>query len=84
MTGSLAGAHNLQELQLGLIWLDFVLAIPLPPVCPGMIWGEIEDSLLARARAVIPQLELEMMRVEPLMPGWDSAPEETDWFSDSD
>ena len=49
-----------------------------------MIWGEIEDSLLARARAVIPQLELEMMRVESLMPGWDSAPEETDWFSDSD
>jgi len=66
LTGSLAGAQKLQELQL------------------GMIWGEVEDSLLARARAVIPHLELEMMRVEPLMPGWDSAPEETDWFSDSD
>ena len=43
----------------------------------GMIWGEVEDSLLTRARAVIPQLELEMMKVEPMMPGWD-------WFSDSD
>ena len=50
----------------------------------GMIWGEVEDSLLTRARAVIPQLELEMMRVEPMVPGWDSAPDETDWFSDSD
>jgi len=50
----------------------------------GMIWGEVEDSLLTRARAVIPQLELEMMKVEPMLPGWDSAPEETDWFSDSD
>merc|ERR1712032_434053 len=47
LTGSLAGAQKLQELQL------------------GMIWGEVEDSLLARARAVIPHLELEMMRVEP-------------------
>ena len=28
----------------------------------GMIWGEVEHSLLTRARAVIPQLELEMMR----------------------
>ena len=46
----------------------------------GMIWGEVEDSLLARAKAVIPQLDLEMMRNEPVL-DW---PEETDWFSDSD
>ena len=45
-----------------------------------MIWGEVEDSLLARAKAVIPQLDLEMMRNEPVL-DW---PEETDWFSDSD
>ena len=51
----------------------------------GMIWGEVEHSLLTRARAVIPQLELEMMREEePLSHGWLSDLEETDWYSDSD
>lgn len=46
----------------------------------GMIWAKVEDSLLTRARAAIPHLELE--KVEPFI-GW-GLEAETDWFSDSD
>jgi len=47
----------------------------------GMVWAEVEDSLLARARAAIPQLEVELNLAAPYIGDWT---EETDWFSESE
>jgi len=49
----------------------------------GMVWAEVEDSLLARARAAIPQLEVELNLAEPYFGDWDPH-EETEWFSESE
>ena len=49
----------------------------------GMVWAEVEDSLLARARAAIPRLEVELNLAEPSFGDWDPH-EETDWFSESE
>jgi len=67
---------NLSSHQVTRILTGSLVGNTLQELQLGMVWGEVEDSLLTRARAVIPQLELEML--EPLMSGWDSAPEDSD------
>jgi len=49
----------------------------------GMVWAEVEDSLLARARAAIPRLEVELNLAGPSFGDWDPY-DETDWFSESE
>jgi len=49
----------------------------------GMVWAQVEDSLLARARAAIPRLEVELNLAGPSFGDWDPH-EETDWFSESE
>ena len=77
------GLHHCLSSQISSILTGCTDRNTLQELQLGMVWAEVEDSLLARARAAIPRLEVELNLAEPSFGDWDPH-EETDWFSESE